>query len=350
MQLKETVIRVGLGAIARLGADRWLADRARGVGMILMLHHVRPWEPRGFAPNRLLEVTPAFLEAALRLARDEGFEPVSLDEAAERLADGGQAAKPFLAVTFDDGYRDNAEFALPILKRHHVPWTMFVTTGFATRTASLWWLELEEAIRGLDRVDIDAGDDHLRLATDTDSAKAAAYRAIYWRLRKGTEDRLRAAVADLAEDAGVDGRALVQELCLDWDGIRAISREPGVTIGAHTLTHPMLAKQNEVFARHEVIESKTIIERVIGRPVRHFAYPVGDPGSAGAREFGLAAEAGFATAVTTRPGHVFADHADHLLALPRVSLNGLYQTNDALKALFSGVAFLLWNRGRKINV
>ena len=66
---------------------------------------------------------------------------------------------------------------------------------------------------------------------------------------------------------------------------------------------------------------------------KHLAYPVGDPGSAGVREFALAREAGFATAVTTRPGHLFAGHAAHLTALPRVSVNGLHQSEDAMRAL-----------------
>jgi peptidoglycan/xylan/chitin deacetylase (PgdA/CDA1 family) len=84
--------------------------------------------------------------------------------------------------------------------------------------------------------------------------------------------------------------------------------------------------------------------------VRHFAYPVGDPGSAGPREFRLALDAGFATAVTTRPGHLFAAHADHPTALPRVSVNGYFQSRAALRALLSGVPFLAWNRGRRLDV
>ena len=77
---------------------------------------------------------------------------------------------------------------------------------------------------------------------------------------------------------------------------------------------------------------------------------MGDPGSAGPREFALARELGFATAVTTRPGHLFADHAAHLHALPRVSVNGCHQSPAALRGLLSGVPFLAWNRGRRLNV
>jgi peptidoglycan/xylan/chitin deacetylase (PgdA/CDA1 family) len=112
----------------------------------------------------------------------------------------------------------------------------------------------------------------------------------------------------------------------------------------------MLAKHDEAAARQEIAASKSVIEERLGRPVRHFAYPVGDPTSAGAREFRLAREAGFATAVTTRPGHVFPGHVAHLHALPRVSVNGLFQSEAAMRSLLSGVPFLMFNRGRRINV
>jgi peptidoglycan/xylan/chitin deacetylase (PgdA/CDA1 family) len=111
----------------------------------------------------------------------------------------------------------------------------------------------------------------------------------------------------------------------------------------------MLAKHDEAAARAEIGGSRALIEARLGLSPRHFAYPVGDPGSAGPREFRLAREAGFATAVTTRPGHLFAEHRAHLHALPRVSVNGLFQTDAALRALLSGVPFLAWNRGRRVN-
>ena len=112
----------------------------------------------------------------------------------------------------------------------------------------------------------------------------------------------------------------------------------------------MLAKWDDAEAGREIAESRSVIEDRLGRPVRHLAYPVGDPGSAGPREFRLAQKAGFATAVTTRPGHLFADHKAHPTALPRVSVNGLYQTDAAIRALLSGVPFLAWNKGRRVNV
>src|ERR1044071_8707141 len=100
MALKHRLFSAGLRAIAGTRADRWLRPVAQGVGVILTFHHVRPWRERDFAPNRLLEITPEFLDRTLTILRETGFETVSLDEVPERLArDGGPR---FAALTFDD--------------------------------------------------------------------------------------------------------------------------------------------------------------------------------------------------------------------------------------------------------
>ena len=91
--------------LAAARTDRWLGPLTRGRGVILTFHHVRPAAFGAFAPNRLLEITPGFLDATVRTLRAEGFDIVPLDEVPSRLAAPG--AKPFAALTFDDGYRDN---------------------------------------------------------------------------------------------------------------------------------------------------------------------------------------------------------------------------------------------------
>lgn len=345
MNGRHRAIAAAFRIMAATGADRWSRGFAQGRGVILTLHHVRPAERHGFAPNALLDLTPDFLDAALGLIRAEGYDLVSLDDAIARLQ-SPKRGRFFVALTFDDGYRDNVEHAWPVLAKHGAPWTLFVTPGFADRTARLWWLELEEAIRALPRLDLVLPDGRFTARTETDAEKDHAFSRLYWRLRKGPEAILLSAISDLARQAGVDPVALVERDCLPWETLRALSGAPGVSIGAHTLTHPMLAKHDIEAARREIVESQSRLEAELGLPIRHFAYPVGDPGSAGAREFALVREAGFASAVTTRPGHLVAEHADHLHALPRVSLNGLHQNEAALRALLSGLPFWLRNRGR----
>lgn len=343
--LKQQAIGAGFSFFRATRLHRGLAPVTRGCGAILMLHHVRPWRARDFAPNRLLEVEPTFLDAALTRIRALGFDLVGMDEALRRIA---EPAAPFVTLTFDDGYRDLEAHALPVLERHGAPFTAYVTTGFAERTARLWWMELEEAIRRLDRIRTTIAGAPLEAACATPDEKAATFTRLYWMLRAGPEETLLATIADLAGQARLDSEALVAELCLDWDGIRALARHPLGTIGAHTLTHPMLAKHDEDVVRRELRESRARIEMAIGLPVRHFAYPVGDLTSAGPRDYAIAAELGFRSAVTTRPGMLFPGHRAHATALPRLSVNGNWQRLDALEILLSGLPFAIWNRGRRV--
>jgi|SRR5579883_3169577 peptidoglycan/xylan/chitin deacetylase (PgdA/CDA1 family) len=349
MALKDRMIRLGFGAFRATGLHRLASPMTQGRGVILMLHHVRPWRPTTpqFQPNRGLEITPDFLEATLSAVNGAGFEFVAMDEALRRLAEGGP---PFAALTFDDGYRDLRDFALPILERWRAPFTAYVATGFASRTARLWWLELEEAVRRLDRIDIAWDGASLALPSATFEQKQAAFDRLYWILRAGPEERLLRVVGDLAARAQVDGAAMVEDLCLTWAEIAELSRHPLATIGAHTINHRMLAKWPDNVARDEMAASKAEIEARLGLEVRHFAYPVGDPTSAGRREFALARELGFSSAVTTRPGMLFEDHRSHETALPRLSVNGAWQDVGYLEVLLSGAPFALWNRGRRLNV
>jgi len=143
--------------------------------------------------------------------------------------------------------------------------------------------------------------------------------------------------------------AICPEICMTWDELRTFADDPLVTIGAHTISHCNLAKQTQETASHEMTDSRARIENVLQRRVLHFAYPYGDRISAGAREFALARSAGFKTAVTTRPGMIFSESAEHLMALPRVSLNGNYQDERILPVLTSGAATALWNGFRRVD-
>ena len=164
----------------------------------------------------------------------------------------------------------------------------------------------------------------------------------------GEHDVLRE-VSALCARHGVDESAICRELCMSWDELKAFAGDPLVTIGAHTITHPNLARQSEQTALNELRASRERIEAALGRPVLHLAYPYGDRIAAGRREFALARAAGFKTAVTTRPGMIFPESADHLTALQRVSLNGNYQDERILPVLTSGAATAMWNGFRRID-
>src|SRR5688572_7930837 len=108
--LKKAVLRTGLEALYFTGAHRLLRPLLGGVGAILTLHHVRPARKDAFQPNRLLEVSPAFLGDVIRGLRREGVDIITLDEMYRRLKEQ-DFRRRFVCFTFDDGYRDNARYA-----------------------------------------------------------------------------------------------------------------------------------------------------------------------------------------------------------------------------------------------
>ncbi|WP_036257137.1 polysaccharide deacetylase family protein [Methylocapsa aurea] len=338
---KHALFTIGFSAIAATRADRWLRWAARGSGVILMFHRVRPWREQSFAPNRSLEITPDFLDRVLTLLDEDGFDVVALDEVPARL-EGRRTPRPFAALTFDDGYRDNLTYAWPILKRHGAPWALFIVSDFASRRSPPWWLELEEAIASLESFEVILdGEKHIFKTHGADE-KYAAYHSLCQRLKAGPECQMRAVPSELAAQANLDLSQLGAEQCASWDEIAVLARDPNVTIGSHTQSHPILRRQNTFAVANEIKDSRSIIEERLGRPVRHLAYPSGDSRSVGPREFALARGAEYLTAVTTRPSHIWPRHADRLTALPRVSINGNYQTETAVRALLSGAPFMAW--------
>ncbi len=264
MALKKFIIDAGFAAFRASGLHKALAPATRGRGVILTFHRVRPWEPAtpGFAPNRLLEITPEFLDQALGLTRRLGFEFVALEEARRRLVEGGAR---FAALTFDDGYRDTRDFALPVLERHGAPFTVFFAPGFIERSARLWWLELEEALRRLDEASIDQAGLALRLRRALSRRKDRRLRA----------DLLGAAGAPggrasrRGRRAGAQGRrraAPRSPTRCSWTGTRS-PRSPAIRSSRRArtrMTHRMLAKWPEGAAREEMAGSKAALEARLG--------------------------------------------------------------------------------------
>lgn len=124
--------------------------------------------------------------------------------------------------------------------------------------------------------------------------------------------------------------------------------DPLCTIGAHTSHHFSLRRLERSRAMEEIAGSVRRIGAEIGQTPRHFAYPYGGPSAVGEREVDLVREAGLATAVTTRHGLLQPGHADHLHALPRISLNGEYQQPHYVETMLSGLTVALANRGRRL--
>ena len=348
-QFRKNVIRAGLGALYFTGAHYLLRPIFAGVGAIFMLHHVRPLREVEFRPNGHLEVAPDFLRAMLAHLRSRGIDIITLDEMHRRLADA-DFSRHFACFTLDDGYRDNRDFALPVMREFDAPFTVYVASDFAEGRGRLWWLALEMVITKASSIEVSIGGAAGRLDASTDAAKQAAFDHLHdWLRSLPDEHDARREMAALCARHGIDETAISRELCMPWDELKPFADDPLVTIGAHTVTHGSLARQTEETVRHELATGRARIEGMLQRPVVHLAYPYGDRIAAGTREFALARAAGYKTAVTTRPGMIFPESAEHLTALPRVSLNGNYQNRRILPVLTSGAATAMWNGFRRID-
>lgn len=271
-----------------------------GRAMILMYHRVS-----NETDYLGLSVAPdAFSRQMQALRRSTRVEP--LVELVERLARPEPMAHDVVAITFDDGYRDNLEHAAPILRSLRLPATVFVSVGFVERTAWPAGERLARAFAELwrSKVPPDAwhGDDGL--ATRVRSALArpgtmeelVLLRQLLKQLPEGGEHVL-SALEDLAGSRTRDDR-----LMLDWDGVRALSAA-GIEVASHAVSHKILATIGRADAEEEIRSSKARLESEIGRSVAGFAFPNGHAGDFLPEHLAMLRHAGYAYACTGETGY-----------------------------------------------
>jgi len=278
------------------GGRRWVR-RASPPFPILIYHRVNPW-PSSFA----IDVTPPdrFRRQMEHLARR--YRVLPLEELWQRSREGSLPSRS-AAVTFDDGYADNHEFALPVLRSLGIPATVFVVTGCIGTGVIPWHDRVLAAFERTTRTEATLrGDPQPASLVGVGARRKAAFRVLGALKPLDEPDRL-AEVSRVEEllGAGADAAAAGGPLMLDWDQIRAM-RRGGIAIGSHTVTHPILSRQSSERVWDEVTRSKKEIEEAIGEPVTLFAYPNGRPEDYTPETVALVRRAGYDVAVTTTFG------------------------------------------------
>jgi len=341
MPSRIAAIRVALDAMYFTGTHIASRPLLGGIGAILMFHRVRPALPHAFQPNRFLEITPEFLDEVIAGVRSRGFEIVSMNEAMTRLASGRRDGPRFVVLTFDDATRDTLDHAWPVLEQARAPFTMYVASSFASGTGSLWWMAVEDAIRDNDTIHLDFGTDTFHARTATLTEKHDAYAAIVDAITE-TPGVSTHVMRSLDRNYGIDAHAQCRAECLEWEELRFMAKQDLVTIGAHTVSHPILTHLDETALTHELTASRDTIERELGIRPAHLAFPHGGPREARPREFAAARDVGYASAVTTRTDVVRPGHASCRNELPRITVNGLFQHMRYLDVLLSGAPGALY--------
>lgn len=304
----RTLGATGLGRmLRRLG--RW-----EGV-LVLNYHRVGDWSDPLWDRGLWSASAPALAEQLGVLAREA--EVVRADEL-EAAVHAGRGRR--VALTFDDGYRDNHDVALPALRAAGLQATFFVATGFLDRPRVPWWDEVAWMVRRSPRPFLPAtGPLAGPIAWGPGDDREPQVRAIAAALKPLRPAELEALLDDLADATG-SGRCPVDwtRHWMTWDMVRAL-REGGMAVGAHTIGHPMLSALDADEQRAEIEGSLARLRAELGEPVTLFSYPYGLPSAHDARTIAILREAGVETAFTYFGGVARPGGWDPL-AVPRASV------------------------------
>ena len=294
---------------------------------ILMYHRISPMRDS----SSLEPLSPQSFEHHIRYFC-ENYEILPLDRLVKYIEKGKTLPEKAVVITFDDGYKDNYLYAYPILKKYHVPATIFLTTGHIG-TSNLFWFDKVSYIiqnTNIDQLNLDELGSY-SLQSELDRFQVCSI--ISERLKKMSEERRKLLVEKLLTISGVKiPQDLAKGLILSWDEIREMSND-GISFGAHTVSHPILTNLPLAQANLEIIQSKMAIEEEIGKQVDAFSYPNGGFDDFNAEIVELIKKNGFTCAVAVSPNKLIGSK-DSVYELSRIPMG---EDFNKCKIIFCGL-------------
>jgi peptidoglycan/xylan/chitin deacetylase (PgdA/CDA1 family) len=323
--------------LAYFSGYAWLAEwRTDSAGVILRFERVRPARADRFQPLKSREISPGFLDRVVRALRRWKFDIVSIGEVCRR-ASQPRSGRRFVCLTFDGGYQDVMTFAYPILSRHAVPFAVYLPTAFADGLGEAWWLALEQVVAQHDRISLVMDRTERHFVIGGVSEKIQLYDFLDGWMRTLAPSDLTVAINDLCKRYSVDLATLSRSASMNWDDLAKLAADPLVTIGTATVNYPILANLKDAAALREMTMGRAVAKAALGREPKHFAYPFGNRGSYGRQHPMLAADAGFASAVSAVSGVVWDRDRSNLHALPRIAWDGRRRSLRAMRVMLSGM-------------
>jgi peptidoglycan/xylan/chitin deacetylase (PgdA/CDA1 family) len=286
-----------------------------------------------------LAVSPRHFTEHLQVLRRE-TRPVALrDLPALRARKRGP--RPCVALTFDDGYADNVLTALPLLREHDIPATVFVATAHLGKQRGFWWDQLADLLLRPGRLPatleltVNGRDFHWSLGASVEyseqaynrnsrwaaigqeppTERQALYFALWELLLPLADEEQRRLLETLEMWAGASPIQEVTHRMLSEDELISLGNDDLIEIGAHSVTHAVLPSLSVEAQRREVVESKRVLEELTDNPVTSFSYPYGRHSEP---TLSVVRDAGFERACGTRPARVTAH--GNAFDLPRISV------------------------------
>ena len=250
------------------------------------------------------------------------FQILSMDEVVNHLKLGKGFRRPSIAITFDDGYLDNYTLAYPVLKKHGVPATIYLTTSLIGTADRTWTDQIGLAFLETpkDRFDFPALFGDKRVPIKTKQEKEQANGEVSEALKLRPDDERRGLIRKLFETLGVtenpEGKGS-DRIMLNWDEVQEMTKN-GITIGTHSHTHPILSRMPIQEAKEEISKSKKVIEENLGVKVKYFSFPNGREEDFSEELRNYCREIGFESICSVIYGSNHASQGENALALKRV--------------------------------
>ena len=309
---------------AVVASNRILRSGAwRGV-LTLAYHRIHPGGAVQLDPGLLSATVEGFSEQLAFLARH--FDVVS----PEAIRHDPQARGRRVVITFDDGYRDNYELALPALREQGLPAAFFLTTGFLDQPRLPWWDELAWMVDRSTAEWVPAGDWLAHPVSLADRRRAVAALTTYYKSLPSERGWDFLEFCGAATGAGRADAEVAQRLWMTWE-MAAEIRDAGMTIGGHTVNHPVLARSSPDEQRYEIAECLWRLGEKLGDRPAFFAYPVGLQSAFDATTKDILREASVELAFSLYGGHLRPGRLDPL-DVPRASV-GLETTRTGFRAM-----------------
>lgn len=315
-----------------------------------MLHRVLPENERNqFTLNKDLAISPEKLEEFILLFKAKGYTFVSLDEVQAWLEKKATIRQKFICLTFDDGYRDNLIHGLPVLEKHAVPATIYVTNCFPNGTGILWWYLFETHAKNAKQLKINSSLCRFDFSWKTSEQAHAQFGKISEAIKSIPIAELPTVLMEAFEKTALEFEALCRSVSLSWEEISLISKHPLITIGAHTMQHVSVKQQAKSDVENEMRSSKQELEHFIGKEVKHFAYPFGGTFDVGLRDLELAQRVGFKTSTLNQAGNIFKSNYKSMQALARMPL-GNSTDDQRMNYYLNGIYHFSVNQFKKEKI